>query len=168
MPPASVTMFSLAAIGAALAASPVAAVTYVHFAFTAGGTPVHGTYTLDCPPGSGPCAVVALTGTFGATPITLASPPSPTASPAPDDLVNRPAYTPTANGVDFWPVPTLGPDDWKIWESIAREIQMEDYVHQFVITDYVAYVPEPATWTMMLVGVFAAGAALRRRRAAHD
>jgi hypothetical protein len=42
---------------------------------------------------------------------------------------------------------------------------MEDYVNPYLITDYVAYVPEPATWTLMLGGVFAAGAALRRRRA---
>jgi hypothetical protein len=158
----------VAAAGVA-AATPSAALTYVHFSFDAGATPVQGVYTLDCPSGGGSCAILALDGTFGATPISLATPPYPPGATTRDNLLTVPGFQPTANGFDFWPDPVVGPDDWRLWKAIGEGLELErdyaTYVQQYLVTDYTTSIPEPGVWAMMLIGVAGLGAALRRRRA---
>ena len=162
----------LLAAGAAVA-TPSAAFTYVHFSFNAGATPVLGVFTLDCPAGAGPCAIVAISGMFGATAIALAQPPYAANETPPDNLLTRPDYQPTGNGGDFWPDIQPSEETWKFWKQHGEQLAIEQYekdqvafVQEYLVTDYRTYVPEPQTWTLMLAGFFGLGAALRRRRAA--
>ena len=167
----ALTLAMVAATGVTAATPVTALTTYVNFSFTAGGTAAKGVYALDCSIGGGVCAIVAPSGTFGATPISLASPPYPQGAPTPDDLVTIPGYEPTANGADFWPAPVGGPDDWRIWKAIGDQLTLEHdystYVQQYLVTDYTTGVPEPASWAMILVGFGALGAMRRfsRRKA---
>lgn len=155
---------------------PSTAATKVHFSFTADGTPVKGVMTLDCPP-AGPCSILTLNGTFGSTPISRdpvpppPKPPEPLPPVTPDNQVKRPGYGPTSQGWDFWgPVyhrfsedPDEENEAWRLFEYVAHQ---NAYVREYLVTDYEAYVPEPATWAMLLTGFVGVGAAMRRSRRA--
>jgi hypothetical protein len=161
------------------AATSAAAVTTVNFSFTAGLTPVQGVFTLDCPPGSGPCTILALEGMFGSTPISRnpdtkppmpPEPPPPPVGPLePDDLLERPNYEPTPGGFDFWSgtVPYHGflrKEDETRFLLLLYDDELQERYSEYTVTDYNANIPEPATWTMLLLGFAGVGAALRRPR----
>ena len=162
------------------AATSAAAATTVNFSFTAGATLVHGVYTLDCPPGAGPCTILALDGMFGATPIsrnpdteppTPPDPPPPPVRPLePDNLLTRPNYRPTSGGFDFWGGGIayhgfLRKEDQDRFLLLLYDDELQERYSEYTVTDYSASVPEPATWAMMIVGFGAAGSMIRRRKA---
>lgn len=154
----------------AVAATPSTASTFVKFSFNAGATPVKGVFTLDCPPGSGPCAIQSVTGVFGSTPITAPQPlPAlPSGISQPDNLLTPPHHQPTANGADFWTgdiVFILTEDQVLQLQALAIEEQQVTYLNEYLVTDYHAGVPEPAAWALTVAGLGLVGAALRRRRA---
>ena len=153
------------------AATPASAFTFVRFSFTAGTTPVFGTMTLDCPPGSGPCTIVDLNGFVGAeavgkTPDPPPAPPSPNPPVNPDNTVTRPNYTPTGDGFDFWSgvYYVFTEEDAAVWRMYAYERDQAEAVEQYLVTDYQAFVPEPSTWALLLTGFFGAGALVRRAK----
>jgi hypothetical protein len=156
-----------------LAATPAAALTKVKFSFTAGDTPVQGVFTLDCPPGVGPCAILALDGTFGATPISKdpdTKPDPPVTPPVPpDNLLTRPEFQPTGSGADFWMPGYHGffrkEDEDRFLLMLYDTAVLQERYSEFIVTDYEASVPEPTTWSLLILGFAGVGAGLRGRRA---
>lgn len=166
-------MLGLALATALMAATPAAAVTHVRFSFTAGGTPVHGVFTLDCPPGSGPCAILDIAGFVGTEPVAKTpdpppAPPNPNPPVSPDNILMRPSYRPTSAGFDFWGDVyfVFTEEQEEIWRMYAYEREQAEAVEQYLVTDYEASVPEPSTWALLLTGFLGVGAGLRRTRRA--
>lgn len=155
-----------------LAATPAAALTKVKFSFTAGDTPVQGVFTLDCPPGVGPCTILALDGTFGATPISKdpdTKPEPPVTPPVPpDNLLTRPDYQPTDSGGDFWTGGTLHmflrKEDEDRFLLMIYDAALQEQYSEYTVTDYETSVPEPSAWALLLLGFAGVGAAARTAR----
>jgi len=163
-----------AALGLVVAtATPALALTKVNFSFTAEGTPVRGVFTLDCSPGAGSCTILALDGTFGATPVSKnpdTKPPEPPTPPPviPDDLLTLPDYAPTNGGFDFW---SSGPiylflrkEDEDRFLLMLYDAELDERYREYTVTDYQTSVPEPAAWALMLLGFAGVGAAMRTAR----
>ena len=58
----------------------------------------------------------------------------------------------------------LGPGTYSFWVQEASPGAPVGYRFNFIVSEFVGDVPEPATWAMMLLGFGAAGVALRRSR----
>lgn len=151
------------AVAGALLVAGSASAMVLDFNFSNGTDSASGQFTTG--PGSYPLAIIGITGTFDGSPITGLS-----GYAGSDNTLYQPTplYFSLA-GVSF---SSVG-GDYNIYAYNGGDYLLKSSVDPVgypangqVLTTAMVSVPEPATWSLMLLGVFGLGGALRRGRQA--
>ena len=153
------TILVTLAVGAALAAGSASAMV-LDFNFSNGADSATGQFITG--PGPYPLSIIGITGTFDGSPITGLS-----GYAAADNTLFEltPLYF-DLGGVSF----SAAGGDYNIYAYNGGDYLLKSSVDPIgypqngdLLTTAVVTVPEPATWSLMLLGVFGLGATLRHR-----
>ncbi|HEY1880001.1 MAG TPA: PEP-CTERM sorting domain-containing protein [Caulobacteraceae bacterium] len=148
-----------AALGLSLAASAANATVW-DFTFAGPGDTGSGTFTTAG--GSSPFTITGITGTVDGNAITALLAPGVFA--VNDNILYSPAPYLDLNGVSF----VANGVDLNLFFLSGTVYGLENPTFTAIITSFTvteaAGSPEPATWAIMLTGLFGVGAALRTRR----